>query len=87
MNPAKAEAIRLYADGTMTHHEVAARVGRAPSTVSAWLRGIGASPGNRRPSKYQPIDVPPDTRTPAQKLTGDPVFERSALYRKMQGEA
>lgn len=84
INPQKAEALRLYAMGSMSHKEVAARVGRARGTVSGWLRGAGATPGNRRPSKYLPIEVPPDTRTAAQKLMGDPIPERSALYQKMR---
>ena len=89
MNPAKAEAIRLYAEGNLSHEEVAARVGRARGTVSGWLRRakIEAGDWTNRDQRFRPLPLPapPDTRTPAQKLMGEPVFERSALYQKMMG--
>jgi hypothetical protein len=32
-------------------------------------------------------EIPPDTRTASQKILGEPIFERSALFQKMQGGA
>lgn len=90
-NPQKEEALRLYAMGDMTHQEVAARVNRAPSTVSGWLRRKKIEDGawTNKDNKFRGTPPPPprDTRTPAQRLMGEPPFERSALYQKMQGGA
>lgn len=79
------EAIRLYTEEGFTTEQVGKHLHKGREWVKIALAGI---PKRRpRPPSYQPPPLPRDTRTQSQRLMGEPVFERSALYQKMQGEA
>lgn len=52
-----------------------------------WWAMTGQSKPDKDEVAARLADIPEDTRTPGQRLMGDPVPERSALFRKRAGGA
>lgn len=61
---------------------------RARKENCAFLTPVGVSRATREATKNDFLarlaEIPPDTRSLTARAFGDPIFQRSALYRKMQ---
>ena len=78
----RAEVIRLRLDKGWSEARILRETGASWSDVRRWVLEVEQATATPEPSR-----APPDTRTLGQRLCGDPVFERSALYQKRRQSA